>query len=323
MIVLADCPESLAGLAPGATGSEVRVDSLPASDRALWRALGEGDRLWSGTGAEPGPPGYWSRALIVAEARASQFDALGALLAAGPGLPGPTACAALSGRGFHGLRGRPWLSAPGNLHLCAVFPEPGLPARDAGSLTMLPAVALVEAIRATSGGRLRPGIKWVNDVLLDGRKVGGVLTATQTQGGIVRSVLFGVGLNVSTTPRVPPTPFVPSAGSLAEAGASVTWADACTGVLAALGRWMTRVATAGPGALLEAYRGASLVVGREVCVFEDSEDTPAEAGRPPSPLHRGTVRGIAADLALIVEGVETPVARGRLAFAEDCRRFWP
>lgn len=321
MLVLSDCPERLAGLRPGGSGSEVRVDSLPASDRALWRALGAGDRLWRGPGSDPGPPGYWSRALIVAEAPRSQFDALRELLAGGLDLPGPTACAALSGRGFHGQRDRPWLAAPGNLHLCAAIPEPGLPARDAGSLTMLPAVALVEAVRATTGERLRPGIKWVNDVLLDGRKIGGVLTATQTQGDNVRSVLVGIGLNVSTTPSVPSTPFVPSVGSLAEAGSRVTWADACAGVLSALGRWMTQIARAGPAALLDAYRDASLVVGREVCVFEESTDGQATAGSRPSPRLRGIVRGIAPDLSLLLEGVETPVASGRLAFAEDCRPF--
>jgi hypothetical protein len=104
----------------------------------------------------------------------------------------------------------------------------------------------------------------------------------------------------------------------------VTWADACAGVLAALGRWMTRIASDGPGALLDAYRDASLVVGREVCIFEESADgRTAPGSRQPSPLHRGIVRGIGADLALIVEGVETPVARGRLAFAEDCPRLGP
>ncbi len=74
---------------------------------------------------------------------------------------------------------------------------------------MLPVVALVDAVRAVTGGALRPGIKWVNDVLVDGRKIGGVLTSTQTQGDRVSAVLLGIGLNVATAPPVPPTPFVP------------------------------------------------------------------------------------------------------------------
>jgi hypothetical protein len=119
---------------------------------------------------------------------------------------------------------------------------------------------------------------------------------------------------------VPPTPFVPAVSCLAAAGVAVTWADAASAVLSALARRAVELARDGPKALLEAYRGASVVVGREVCVFPDPEpgETPIEA--PPSPARRGIVRGIAADLSLTLEGVETPVTSGRLAFAEDCSR---
>ena len=323
MLLLSDCPERLAGLARVEGGSEVGVESLSPDDRALWRALGTGRRLWRGSARDPGPPGFWSRALIVAEAPSSQFDALRVSLADGLGLPGPTACVALTGRGFHGQRGRPWSSAPGNLHLCAVFPEPGLAAGELPSLPMLPVVALVDAIRALTGESLRPGIKWVNDVLVDGRKVGGVLTATQTQGDRVNAVLLGIGLNVATAPPVPPTPFVPLVGCLADAGARSTWDAAAAAVLTALGRRLSELVDSGPGPLLDAYRAASLVIGREVCVFPDSEPGEATAGRRSAPVLRGTVRGIAADLSLILEGVDAPVARGRLAFAEDCARFGP
>jgi len=320
MLVLSDCPERLAGLGRG-EGSEAGVDSLPPGDQALWRALGTRQRLWRGTIRDPDPPGFWSRALIVAEAPSSQFDALRDALVDGLELPGPTACVALSGRGFHGQRDRPWLSAPGNLHLCAAFPEPGLAAGELPSLPMLPVVALVDAIRALTGGSLRPGIKWVNDVLVDGRKVGGVLTSTQTQGDRVTAILLGLGLNVAAAPPVPPTPFVPGVGCLADAGARVTWDDAAAALLAALGRRLTELVGHGPAALLDAYRDASLVIGREVRVFTDSEPGETPVGAPPAPILRGTVRGIAADLSLILDGVEAPVTGGRLAFAEDCARF--
>jgi BirA family biotin operon repressor/biotin-[acetyl-CoA-carboxylase] ligase len=317
VLLLSDCPERLGGLARIEDGSEAPVESLLPGDQALWRALGGGRRLWRGTVRDPGPPGFWSRAVVLAEAPSSQFDALREALADGLELPGPTACVALTGRGFHGQRDRPWASAPGNLHLCAVFPEPGLAAGDLPSLPMLPVVALVDAIRALTG-TLRPGIKWVNDILLDGRKVGGVLTSTQTQGDRVTAILLGIGLNVATAPPVPPTPFVPRVGCLADAGARVTWDAATAAVLAALGRRLTDLAVHGPAALLGAYRDASLVIGREVCVVPDSApgETPVE-GRSAAIL-RGTARGIAADLSLVLEGVEAPVTSGRLAFAEDC-----
>jgi BirA family biotin operon repressor/biotin-[acetyl-CoA-carboxylase] ligase len=225
---------------------------------------------------------------------------------------------ALTGRGFHGQRDRPWAAASGNLHLCAVFPEPGLAAGVLPSLPMLPVVALVDAIRALSSGTLRPGVKWVNDVLIDGRKVGGVLTSTQTQGDRVTAVLLGIGLNVAHAPEVSPTPFVPRVGCLADAGARVTWDDAAVAVLAALGRRLAALVLDGPGPLLDAYRGASLVMGREVCVFPDSEPGEIPVGGRPAAILRGIVRGIGADLSLALEGVEAPVRSGRLAFAEDC-----
>jgi hypothetical protein len=58
------------------------------------------------------------------------------------------------------------------------------------------------------------------------------------------------------------------------------------------------------------------VIGREVCVFEDAEAGETLVGT--TPVLRGTVRDIAPDLSLVLEGVEAPVASGRLAFAEDC-----
>jgi len=321
MVILSDCPERLAGLARVEDGSEVRVDSLPPGDQALWRVLGGGDRLWRGTTPNPGPQGFWSRAVIVEEAPFSQFDILRESLASGLQFPGPTACVAMSGRGFHGQRGRPWLSAPGNLHMCAVVPAPRLAAREARSLPMLPALAVVDAVQALTGDALQPGIKWVNDLLLAGHKIAGVLTATQVQGDQVSAILAGIGLNVTTAPPVPPTPFVPSVSCLAEAGVQTTCAEAATFVMAALGRRLGDLATHGAGRLLDAYRAASLVIGREVCVFADSK--PGETLVETPPMLRGTVRDIAADLSLVLEGVETPVESGRLAFAEDCRDLGP
>ncbi|MCG6925087.1 MAG: biotin--[acetyl-CoA-carboxylase] ligase [Acidobacteria bacterium] len=321
MIVLCDCPERLAGLAGTEDGAETRVDRLPPTEQALWRVLGGTGRPWRGVSPGPGPPGFWSHAVVVSEAPSSQFDVLRESLAGALQLPGPTACVALSGRGFHGQRGRPWLSAPGNLHMCVAFPSPPLVAREALSLPMLPALAVVDAVRVVTGGALRPGIKWVNDLLVDGHKIGGVLTATQVRADRIDAILLGIGVNVATAPPVPPTPFVPLVGCLAEAGVKTTWAEVAFSVMTALGRRMGDLAVHGPGALLDAYRASSLVIGQEVCVFSDSQPGETRVGATP-PL-RGTVRDIAADLSLVLEGVETPVTSGRLAFAEDCRDSAP
>ncbi len=316
MLVLSDCPERLAGFTAAAKGSTVPVESLAPTEQALWRTLGSGTHVWRGPGRDPEPVGFWSTAVVVGEAPSSQFDALRESLGASLEFPGPTACVALAGRGFHGQRGRPWAALAGNLHVCPVVPDLGLATSVLPSLPMLPVVALVDAVRAVSGGALRPGIKWVNDVLVDGRKVGGVLTASQTQRDRVGSLLFGIGLNVATAPAVAVTPFVPRVGSLADAGVRATWADAALAVLGALGRRLVALVREGPAPLLEAYRAASVVIGREVCLFPEASSDAAAAALP-VPLVRGTVLGIGADLSLALDGVEAPVTSGRLAFVED------
>lgn len=69
---------------------------------------------------------------------------------------------------------------------------------DATSLTAGAAVAAVRAIRALTGKEA--WIKWVNDIFLNGRKIGGILTeaVSDFETGMVQSVLVGIGLNVTT-----------------------------------------------------------------------------------------------------------------------------
>lgn len=290
-------------------------DLLAGEERALWRVLAPDRALWVGEAEERS--GFWKLAVVVDEAPASQFDAVVELWRSGWRLRCPLACLALHGRNFHGLRGRSWAVLPGNLHLTAAWQSEDLPARLAPALAMLPAVAVVEGVRAASRGAIDPGIKWVNDILVRGRKIAGVITSTQVLGDRITSVTVGVGLNVARTPEVSPTPFVPTAGSLAEAGARVTLKEACAGVLSALAAWYAKLVDCGPEALAAAYRSASIVIGREVCIW-DEEACESGAGLPP-PLHRGKVRDIGPDLSLWLEGVEAPVTKGRLALAENAR----
>jgi BirA family biotin operon repressor/biotin-[acetyl-CoA-carboxylase] ligase len=175
-------------------------------------------------------------------------------------------------------------------------------------MTMLPAVAVVDAIRALAPG-LDPRIKWVNDILLDGAKVAGVLTATQVTEGRFDLAVLGIGVNSAVAPDVPPTPFVPAVTSL-----SVSNEAALEAVLSALADRSKDLIANGPGGLLETYREASAVLGERVRVYPEglAEDAPERDW--PAPLATGTVLAIEDDLTLRIEGVSEPVSRGRLAF---------
>jgi BirA family biotin operon repressor/biotin-[acetyl-CoA-carboxylase] ligase len=285
----------------------LEVCGLGPADRELWRALA-GDRpAWT---APLQVPGIWQRLVIVDTAAESQFEVLQRLGGDLAGI-GPVACLALTGREFRGLRDRSWEALRGNLHLSlALQPRTDVQRLGVG-LSMLPAVAVVDAVLAASGGAIRPGIKWVNDLLLEERKVAGVLTATQVKGGQVEQAALGIGLNLERAPALPWTPFVPEAGCLRQhpAGASLSPWALLEALLSALDRRYRTLLDRGPGELLSEYRQGSVVLGRRVKIWD-------EGSAPPDPPAReGVARAIGEDLALFLEGQPQPVTRGRLALA--------
>lgn len=323
-LILTDAPRRCSGLLPrGRQWSRTPAEELPPRAAALWQVMGAGPHAWTCQLAASLPPGdFWRCLLVIGDAPASQFDALHELLRGDPHL-GPVACLALEGRGFHGHRGRTWAAEAGNIHLSVGLPV-NLPA--VGTLPlliMLPAVAVVDAVRAAGNDLVAPGIKWVNDILVDGRKVAGVLTTTQTRGDLVEAVTLGIGLNVSVAPRVTPTPFVPRTGALHEFPGRDK--PSCFSVLrrllVALGLRHRELLSGGGASLLRAYREASLVVGRRVRVWDESEGERGAEDPWPAPLAAGRVLSIEADLTLRMEGRDEPVPGGRLAFESSCDRL--
>ena len=96
-----------------------------------------------------------------------------------------------------GRQGRRWLSAPGaNVTLSVLLLDSGQAPRH-DTVTIAAGLAVAEGIADACG--LRAGLKWPNDVLLDGRKVAGVLVETRRMPPR-RAVVIGVGINVNAAP---------------------------------------------------------------------------------------------------------------------------
>jgi biotin-[acetyl-CoA-carboxylase] ligase BirA-like protein len=322
MLLMSDCPGQLSALSGAVGWRRIASPELEPSARRLWSLCGSGPDLWIAEAATE----HWSRLVCVAHASSSQFDRL-IELGADALRDGPVATLALAGSGFHGRQGRSWAAAPGNLHLCAALPAPAA-ARDALALTVLPAVAVLDALRRLVAGPVELGIKWVNDLLLGRRKIGGVITAAQTAGPRVTWGVVGIGVNVAVAPLVPATPCVPEVGAL---GPGRDVGEVATAVLAALADRAAALARDGAAPLFAAYRSASVVLGREVCIWPDGgkpgtglpsvgEASAATEAWPPPPI-RGVVRAIRDDLSLEIAGVPEPVRSGRLAFVEAWRAW--
>lgn len=100
-----------------------------------------------------------------------------------------------------GRLGRSWDSPPGVGLYVSLLLRPPLPPEEMPQITLTAAVAGVRALRRAAG--LTTEIKWPNDLLLHGKKAGGILTEMETESDRIRYLVLGWGLNVNN-PDFPP-----------------------------------------------------------------------------------------------------------------------
>ncbi|WP_423798939.1 biotin--[acetyl-CoA-carboxylase] ligase [Neobacillus sp. SAB-20_R2A] len=100
----------------------------------------------------------------------------------------------ISGRG---RMNRPWHSPKYTGIWMSLILRPNIPLTKAPQLTLLTAVAIVQAIEEVTS--LNPEIKWPNDILLNGKKITGILTEMQAEADQIHSIIIGMGLNVNQT----------------------------------------------------------------------------------------------------------------------------
>jgi BirA family biotin operon repressor/biotin-[acetyl-CoA-carboxylase] ligase len=146
---------------------------------------------------------------------------------------------------------RRWWAPPGSSLLMSLLLRPALPAHAAGQLTMCLGLAAVEGIESVTG--LRPALKWPNDLLLEGRKLGGMLTELRLDGERLAYAVLGLGVNVNiafdegrTTKdeNDPSSPHLqtPQVGAGVVLGPSSDLADTAISLSMTLGRAVDRVA---------------------------------------------------------------------------------
>ncbi|MBA0045586.1 biotin--[acetyl-CoA-carboxylase] ligase [Mycobacterium sp. NPDC050853] len=204
------------------------------------------------------PGGQWRRIDIVDETGSTNAD-LVARAAAGEDIDGVVLLAEhqTAGRGRHG---RNW-GAPAytQLSMSVGIAVGDVPSDRWGLVPLLAGVAIVDAVAEATG--VQAGLKWPNDVLVDGRKLCGILAEVASP---QQAIVVGLGLNATFTEHELPDP---NATSLAILG----WADPdrnelARAVLRELGgrieHW--RAARGVDQQLLEDYRSRSVTLGARV-----------------------------------------------------------
>lgn len=219
------------------------------------------------------------RALVTRDATASTNDDAWDALAAGA--PDGFVVVADTQTKGRGRAGRAWTTAPGKGLAMSVLLHAGCDAR------AFPVVPLAAGL-ALSIGLERLGIatelKWPNDLLVDGRKLAGILVESRTRAGEPgagdRAVVIGVGVNVSQTAVDFPPELRDRATSLELAGHRVAREDVAAVTLTALEGVWDRLEDDGPDSVLGAWRERATFWGRALVV-----------SAPGGPL-----RGVARDL---------------------------
>lgn len=171
-----------------------------------------------------------------------------------------------------GRMGRRFESPAGKgIYLSLVLRAP-MPASEALGVTVGAAVAVARAVQKLCGIEL--GIKWVNDLYYQGKKVCGILTeaGTSVESGLLEWLVVGIGLNLTTTPADWPEELARTAGSLFPGGPAPVGRAALAGAIA-----RELLALCPSFDCLDEYRARCFVPGHWVTVCAETETYAAKA----------------------------------------------
>ncbi len=160
--------------------------------------------------------------------------------------------------GGRGTKGRAFSSNEGGVYL-SLLNYPNSPAKDAYQITLGAAVAVCKTLEEYG---VKPVIKWVNDVFVNGKKIAGILVENALSGGLVSSSVVGVGLNVN---NVLPAELLEIATTLEKAGGTASVEEVTEKLLAHLEEEFS----------MEEYRRRLGFVGERVTLIKEEKSVSA------------------------------------------------
>lgn len=161
-----------------------------------------------------------------------------------------------------GTGGRPWAAPKGGLYLSIVLrdlPDPHL-------LTLALGNAVAETLEVAG---VDAQLKWVNDVLVQGRKIAGILVEGESTGARLDFLVAGIGINVNGhRDALPPALRVLATTLEDELGCDSCIPDLETLLLQSIERWVTKVREGRGADIVAAFRARDALQGRAVVVSD-------------------------------------------------------
>lgn len=211
------------------------------------------------------------------------------------GLTGPAAVLANRQTAGRGRMGRSFFSPDGGIYMSLVVDSLGT---TPGQLTTLAAVAVARAAEAQAGLRLQ--IKWVNDLMLDGKKVCGILTEGVLIDNRLAKTVIGIGIN--TGPVQFPEELADIAGTLHTNARPIDRDSLAAGIINEILRCIPLIPEH-----IAAYRALCLTLGQVVRFSQNNQD------------YEGLAVDVNPDGGLLVQTLEglIPVIAGEVSIVKS------
>jgi BirA family transcriptional regulator, biotin operon repressor / biotin---[acetyl-CoA-carboxylase] ligase len=169
-----------------------------------------------------------------------------------------------------GRAGRSWHSERANGIYVTLLLRPRISPVQAPLLTIMAGLSAHAAIQAQTG--LQPDVKWPNDLMLNGKKLGGILTEMHSETTLVRFVIVGIGINVNQE-KFPPELSGIATSLRAETGQSQSRLELLRRLLREFETDYNRFLRDGPAPIIERFtQVSSYARGKRVRVSNGSEN---------------------------------------------------
>lgn len=228
----------------------------------------------------------WASGVQVRDTVDSTNNVLKAMAEAGA--PHGTILIADEQTGGRGRQGKSFASPKGVGLYYSLLLRPSCAPTQVGHVTAMVAVAACDAVEAVTG--VRPGIKWTNDLVLNGRKLAGILTemSAEWESGTLQYLVTGIGINCNYQKTDFPEEVQPMAASLLlETGVRVDRCQLAAELTKAFYRMQSELLS-GKARWLERYKQDCVTLGRPVKVLRGQD------------VRTGTALGIDENGGLIV-----------------------
>jgi BirA family biotin operon repressor/biotin-[acetyl-CoA-carboxylase] ligase len=251
--------------------------------------------------AEPRLPAAYT--LVALDSVTSTMDEARRLAALGEGeTPDGTLVWAKEQTGGKGRRGNPWDSPRGNFYISLIV-RPEVPVARAAELSFVTGCAVYDTVGEVCEPGFECRLKWPNDVLVNGAKIGGLVLETSAQGTApVDYVIIGLGVNLRSHPSDTPYP----ATDFAAEGQVIPDVAFLEAFARHFMEWAGRWVDDGFEPIRAQWKWRAKGIGEEITVNLPSESL------------SGVFQDIAEDgsLILMTDGTEKHIASGEVFFGQ-------